>query len=107
MIKTVYIVAFDYSADEPVHMHDVTVYIDPEIACRAFDSLVTNELNPNMSWVGSKAVIDGIVQDGYGMCTEVRKNEHTLYKYWRVEDVNNHENYSEVVLRSQELCFED
>ena len=107
MTKTVYIVTFDWSTDEPLHMCDVTVFSNPEIACRAFDSIVTGELNPDLSWVGSEAVIDGVVQDGYAMCTETDKREHDVYKYWRVEDMNNHERYSEVVLRSQEICFED
>lgn len=65
MKKYVYMVKFDWSVEDDCDV-EIELFFNYEKALEKYDQIIADELNPNLSWVGSLAInSDGNVEDGY------------------------------------------
>ena len=102
MKDTIYLVLFDWSTDDSDGI-ETYLYRNYEAARNKMMSLIKDECDANISWVGSE-VFDEIVDvnERYELDCNT-DDEHALELYWRVVDKNNYNRHSFIDLLKREI----
>lgn len=101
MNAVMYVVTFDWATDDDSDI-DVYTYADYNAALSKYKSIIADELNPNLSWIGGEAFDEnGSLNDGYDL-SEQKSIIGETYLYWRVLD-NNSYRHSCVSLNVKEI----
>jgi len=100
---TVYIVKFDWSTYDGCDV-DLYVYDTYEKAFDKYNELIKNEMNPELSWVGSQAFENGKLQKGYELF-EIKRIPETDESeiYWCVENKNDYYQHSYIGIKILEV----
>ncbi len=101
MNTVMYVVTFDWATDDDSDI-DVYTYADYNAALSKYKSIIADELNPNLSWIGGEAFDEnGSLNDGYDL-SEQKSIIGETDLYWRVLD-NNSYRHSCVSLNVKEI----
>lgn len=97
----VFTVIFDWATDDDSDI-DVYTYADYNAALSKYKSIIADELNPNLSWIGGEAFDEnGSLNDGYDL-SEQQSIIGETDLYWKVLD-NNGYRHSCVSLNVKEI----
>lgn len=101
-MKYVYMVKFDWSIDDDSNI-DISLFKNYDDAYAFYKQLISDEMNPDLSWVGSDAFDeDGNVNDGYDLDYD-DNNSNNSDVYWHVTDESNGWRYSRLDLMKVEV----
>lgn len=94
-MKYVYMVQFDWSTTDADGI-ETELFENYNDAYARYKEIITNELNPDLSWVGSEVFDEnGNVNDGY----DLDEGNH----YWHVVDKNDYYRHSFIDLIKKEI----
>ncbi len=84
-----YLVVFDWSADDCESV-DIEVFDTFQKAFNRFNEIITNEKNPNVSWIGEYAVdANGEIKDDYEFEEHIETDGTDEFAcWWNVTDKN-------------------
>lgn len=104
-MKEIYVVSLDWSCDDSKGL-DIYAFSTYQAAYEKFDSLIKEESDSDISWVGELAFDEkGCVQSGYDVSTndldDRKEKQENLY--WNVDDLYNYNRYSYIRLDKKEL----
>lgn len=97
----IYTVVFDWATQDDSNV-EVFIYSDYADALKKYYSVIADETNPELSWVGNEAIgYNGEINDGFEL-HEQRSVTGKTERYWRVFD-NNSIRHSCVSLSIKEI----
>ena len=104
MNKKVYLVKFDWACNEDSDI-EINIYSTYKKAYKAYQDIIKNEMNPELSWVGSCAFDkDGNLQDFYEFDETKRHENEETEIFWCVSEMYDYINkHSYVALLIKEM----
>lgn len=93
----VYMVKFDWSVEDARDV-EITLFNNYDDAYTFYKRLISDELNPDLSWVGEQAFNDDLtVKEGFELdCNDDDSDDEN--KFWHVCDLENGFRYSDIDL---------
>jgi len=101
-MEYIYMVKFDWSVEDAQDV-EITLLKNFDDAYTFYKMLISDEMNPDLSWVGEQAFNDDqTVKEGFELyCSEEDSNDEN--KFWHVSDLENSWRYSNIDLIRKEV----